>query len=132
MPPSVSTSLISSSTAPPGPTNDSSGDTEGGTNRVGAIVGGAPRTLIPNETGSDPAYSTGVLGSVVLLVILAVAVFFYARYRRQQQVQPQLLNKDGLGPYEQRPSIYGPPTTFGPFTSDVSLSYSAVEPEKWI
>jgi len=130
MPSSGSTSLILSSTSPPVPTSNSSSDTGGGTNRVGAIVGGAPRTLIPNETGSDLAYSTGVLGSVVLLVILAVAVFFYTRYRRQQQVQPQL--KDGLDPDKQRPSMHGPPITFGPFTSDVSLSYSAVEPEKWI
>ena len=80
-----------------------------------------PRTLIPNETGSDPAYPTGVVGSVVPLVILAVVVFLYTRHRRQQQVQPQLLNQGGLDPYDQRPSMYGPPITSDPFTSDVSL-----------
>ena len=44
MPTSVSTVYLSSSTAPPGPTGDSSSDTESGT-RVGAIVGGAPQNV---------------------------------------------------------------------------------------
>jgi len=88
-----------------------------------------PRTLIPNGTGSDLAYLTGVLGSVVLLVIIAVMVFLYTRHRRKQKVQPRMLNRDGLDPYEQRPSMYGTPITSDPFTSDVSLSS---EPKKQI
>ena len=88
-----------------------------------------PRTLIPNETGSDLAYSTGVLGSVILLAILAVMVFFYRRHRRKQKAQPQMLNKDGLDPYEQRPMMYGSPITSVPFISGVSLSS---EPKKRI
>ena len=87
-----------------------------------------PRTLIPNETGSDPAYSIGVLGSVALLIILAVVAFLYARYSRKQQVQHQMLNQDGPDLYEQRPMMYGPPITSVAFTPDVRLSCSA-EPE---
>ena len=72
--------------------------------------------LIPNETGSDPACSTGVVGSVVPLTILAVVVFFFVRRRRQQQAQPQALNKE-----EQRPlSEYGPytvPVSPAPYVS---------------
>jgi len=51
-------------------------------------------------TGHDPGYPTGVVGSVVPLTILAVAVFFYVRHRKQQQAQQQqILNPDGLDPY---------------------------------
>jgi len=84
------------------------------------------RKFIPNKTGSDPAYSTGVVGAVVPLTILAVVVFFYTRHRRQQQSQPQIMNQDGLDPYKQRPaSMYTPGVTSVPFTPYVSLSYGA-------
>lgn len=43
------------------------------------------RTSIQNETGFDPAYSTGIVDSVVALTILAAAAFFYAR---QKQARP--------------------------------------------
>ena len=52
--------------------------------RFGLLSVVRSRTLIPNETGFDPAHSTGVVGSVVALTILAVAAFFYTRRRRQK------------------------------------------------
>jgi len=84
------------------------------------------RKFIRNKTGSDPAYSTGVVGAVVPLTILAVVVFFYTRHRRQQQTQPQMLNQDGLDPYKRPPSMYGPGVTSAPFTPYVSLSCGVV------
>jgi hypothetical protein len=103
--------------------------------------------LISDETGPDPTYSTGVVGSVVPLTILAVVAFFYAQHLRQK-AQPHMLYPGGPDPYKQRvplmyappmpdsdgpdlykqppTSMYPPPVTSVSFTPYVSLLCSAV------
>jgi len=112
------------STGLPGATGDSGNNSKSNTN-VGAIVGGKPRNLeFQIMTGSDPAHSTGVVGSIVPLTFLGVGVFLYLRYRRQKEAErQQVQNIDGVDPYKpQRPSMYGPPIS--PYTPYVSLSCS--------
>ena len=76
--------------------------------------------------GSNPEHSTGVVGTVVPLTILAVGVFLFMRSRRQkaqqQPLQPQYIPNPEEDPYKQRPMSYpvNPVTTI-PFTPYVSL-----------
>ena len=80
---------------------------------------------------SNPAYTTGIVGAIVLLTIVAVGIFFYVRNRREkdvQQPQTQIFGPDGMDPYKQQtPSMYGPPPMINtvPFTPYVSHSHSA-------
>ena len=78
------------------------------------------------NTRSDTACSTGVVGSIVPLTILAALAFFCMRRRRQRRIQQQVLGPSGMDPYGQRQtSMYGPSVTSAPFTPYVSLPCGA-------
>lgn len=77
--------------------------------------------MVPNETGSDPTYSTGVTSFVFVIIVLGVAAFVYTRNRRQKRIQPQVPN-----PSEKRPlSKDGLPTPSVPSIPYVGLSCGA-------
>lgn len=65
-----------------------------GRRNVRAIVGGERlsigtlrRTIAESNPGVE--LPTGVIGSIVSLIILAIVVFFYTKHRRQQEAQLQ-------------------------------------------